>query len=493
MDKPLLIDEMVGFFPKQQEALGMLFGDDCKFLLYGGAAYGGKSYFLRWALVMLLIWWNKVLGIKGIQVGLFCEDYPALRDRQLIKMEVEFPEWLGRWKGEEKNFHLTESLGGGIISCRNLDDASKFASAEFAAIAVDELTKNGRKVFDDLRWRCRWKGLEHPKFIAGSNPGGVGHTWAKRMWLDRQFDVNEKEAHLFKYVQARFNDNPYTTQDYRNTLDSLPEKMRRAFRDGDWSVFEGQFFDEWGEQHKLKDITIQPEWEKFIALDYGYSGGYASVGWYAVDFLGKVYRYREIYTQKRTYSELAYDILVANGNDVIDYLVADPNIWGDRPHHDATVGESGAETMSEILFPAESDVEIWAEREKLGIPKEILIGIQKADNSRVTGWGRVREYLRVKKDQFGNESPSFYVLERACPNFIRCFPSAVYDDTKKDDLMGEEDHVHDELRYSLMSRPAPAEQEEADKPLTRDEKVWKRLQVLREKKIPVSPTLGSEW
>lgn len=434
------LNELINFFPKQKEALGVLLGDDCKFLLYGGAGYGGKSYFLRWALVLLLVYWWDKYKLTGVQVGLFCEDYPALRDRQLIKIHAEFPGWLGKWREEEKNFYLSDKVGGGIISCRNLDDSSKFASAEFGAIGVDELTKNPKKVFDDLRWRLRWKGLEHPKFLAGSNPGGVGHTWTKRVWLDGQFDPNETEGHLFKFVRARFDDNPYTTQDYRNTLDSLPEKMRRAFRDGDWTVFEGQFFDEWSEQHIIKPFAIPAEWERFIALDYGYSGGYSSVGWYAVDFLGKVYRYREIYTQKRTYSELAYDILQANGNDKIEYAVADPAIWGDRPHHDAMVGESGGESVSDIFYPGPDDDKIWGLRRELGIPDNILISLMKADNSRVTGWGRVREYLRVKKDQHGQESPDFFVLKKACPNFIRTFPSLIFDDTKKDDLMGEEDH-----------------------------------------------------
>ena len=487
------IKKLVNFSPKQELALDTLMGDDCKFLLYGGAAYGGKSYFLRWSLVLLLGWWYRTLGLKNVQVGLFCEDYPALRDRQLIKIHAEFPGWLGRWREEEKNFYLSKSFGSGVISCRNLDDSSKFASAEFAAIGVDELTKNEGSVFTNLRWRLRWVGLPHPKFIGCSNPGGIGHSFVKNLWIDGRFDPNETEANLFKFVQAKYDDNPYTSADYLNTLNSLPDKLRKAFRDGDWTVFAGQFFDEWSQAHIIKPFAIPPEWERFISLDYGYSGGYASVGWYAVDFAGKIYRYREIYTQKRTYSELALDILQANGNDIISYLVADPAIWGDRPHHDSLIGESGGETMMGIFDPAKDDTEVWLKRKELNIPKDILITLQKADNSRITGWGRIREYLRVVKDQFGAESPSFFVFD-TCRNFLRLFPAAIFHKTIPDELEGEEDHIHDECRYALMSRPESPVSAVKEKPMNDTARVWKHLKDLRtgsQKRAPLD-YLGSE-
>ena len=487
------IKQLVNFSPKQEMALNVLMGDDCKFLLYGGAAYGGKSYFLRWALVLLLGWWFRKYGLENVQVGLFCEDYPALRDRQLIKIHAEFPGWLGKWREEEKNFYLTKSFGSGVISCRNLDDSSKYASAEFAAIGVDEATKNIESTFTDLRWRLRWVGLPRPKFIACSNPGGIGHAWVKKLWIDNQFGPNETESHLFRFIQAKYDDNPYTSPDYLNTLNSLPDKIRRAFRDGDWSVFAGQFFDEWSQEHILKPFTIPSEWERFIALDYGYSGGWASVGWYAVDFNGKVYRYREIYTQKRTYSELAYDILQANSDDIISYMVADPAIWGDRPHHDTLIGESGGETMSEVLYPDKSDEVIWANRKELGISKNTLITLQKADNNRITGWGRVREYLRVKKDQFGKESPSFFVFD-TCRNFIRLFPAAIFSDVRPDDLESDEDHIHDECRYGLMSRPESPVMAIKEQPVTASGQIWQNLRDMRTGSQKRSSTdyLGSE-
>ena len=131
---------LVNFTEKQNEANNALLR--YKFILYGGAMGGGKSYWLRWELVKLLLYYFQKYNIRNIAVGLFCEDYPALKDRHLNKIKFEFPSWLGDYSAQDHNFVLKEDFGGGMICFRNLDDVSKYQSAEFAAEAVDELTKN---------------------------------------------------------------------------------------------------------------------------------------------------------------------------------------------------------------------------------------------------------------------------------------------------------------------------------------------------------------
>src|SRR3990167_11162363 len=127
--------------------------DKYKYPLYGGAKGGGKSYILRWGLIRKLVKWAKE-GHLGVRVGLFCEDYPALKDRQITKISTEFPNWLGTLADssiEGMSFKLHPKYGSGVLALRNLDDPSKYASSEFADIAIDELTKNEREVFDQLR------------------------------------------------------------------------------------------------------------------------------------------------------------------------------------------------------------------------------------------------------------------------------------------------------------------------------------------------------
>src|SRR5690606_10665115 len=91
--------DLAHFTPKQEQADKLV--EAHKYVLYGGAMGGGKSYWLRWQLLKLLLRWAKA-GHTGVIVGLFCEDYPALKDRHLSKIGKEFPSWLGTYHADHK-------------------------------------------------------------------------------------------------------------------------------------------------------------------------------------------------------------------------------------------------------------------------------------------------------------------------------------------------------------------------------------------------------
>ena len=242
-----------------------------RYVLYGGCRGGGKSYGLRWIAIDLLVnQWFLGLGVRNARFGIFCEDYPALEDRQISKCRVEFPEWLGSWR--KNDFRLDKEFGGGVVCFRNLDDPSKYMSAEFSGIGVDELTKNDESIFEILRGSLRWPGIERTIFIGATNPGEKGHLWVKRLWMDERFPKElQAKAHEFKYVKALPTDNPHNADSYIEELKALPDKRRRAWLEGDWTVFEGQVFEEWrNELHVLEEFEVPPNWEWGAGLDFGY-------------------------------------------------------------------------------------------------------------------------------------------------------------------------------------------------------------------------------
>src|SRR5438445_7162296 len=146
------LEQLINPTERQREFLNAF--NTKRFVLFGGSAGPGKSYILRWWLVLVLISIFRTLGIRNSHVALFCEDYPSLYDRQISKIEVEFPFWLGTLrKSVTREFVLSREYGSGVLALRNLDDPSKYLSAEFAAIGVDELTRNTQKIFDFLRMR----------------------------------------------------------------------------------------------------------------------------------------------------------------------------------------------------------------------------------------------------------------------------------------------------------------------------------------------------
>ena len=384
-----------------------------------------NSYILRWSLVWLLTRWA-AKGKKNVRVGLFCEDYPALKERHLSKVEIEFPEWLGKLKTADHEYKLAPQYGGGTIAFRNLDDPTKYQSSEFAAIAVDELTKNDLNTFNFLRMRLRWPEIEDTRFMAGTNPGGKGHSFCKGFWIDRTFPPEmEHLKDEFVFVQSKAKDNPHLAESYVDVLRSMPEHLRKAYLDGSWDIFSGQVFSEWDSTRHIEDLdAVPPSWTRFRSMDWGFSKPYA-VYWHAVDEDGVIHTYRELYgcrdgvpdvgTQE-TAEEVAEKVKLLEKGEPISYGVADPAIWS----HTGT-GPSIAEEFS-----------------RAGVH------FMPADNNRLAGWNQLHKRLR----------DGTWKISRTCRHLIRTLPVLTYDPFKVEDVnTREEDHGPDAARYGLMTRP----------------------------------------
>jgi len=444
-DQPLKLSELGNFSDKQKEADEAV--DLYKYTLYGGAVAGGKSYFLRWKLLKMLLRWFSQYDIPNIEVGLFCEDYPTLKDRQLSKIVSEFGTDFGMLhddhKAHGKCFILHPEYGNGIIKFRNLDDPSKYQSAEFAAIAVDELTKNQKPTFLDLKHRLRWPGIEDTRFFAGTNPGSIGHAWVKKLWMDRDFEPEElEESEQYKYVKALASDNPHIAQSYLKQLDSLPPEMRKALRDGDWDIFKGQFFSEWRRStHVIPRMRPPVEWKKFLCGDYGFSAP-SAVYWCAVSPDNVLHVYRELYRTGLTYEQLTKEIVAMTPDDErLEYWVFDPAIWARSGASEQSL--SGADIIEQTYTRMMKD--------QTGRPR--YLRLLKGDNQRIIGWGLMRDRLRPKLTADGEVHAGLQFTED-CVNAIRTIPGLVYDKTRVEDCDSDgEDHAADSIRYGIMSAP----------------------------------------
>jgi PBSX family phage terminase large subunit len=429
--------DLCNWQPKQEEAKNAVL--KYTYTFYGGAAGGGKSYWLRWIAVYLLLKYARDYEIRGVRVGLFCEDYPALHDRHLSRIPYEFPDWLGKLNESRHEFVLIPEYGGGVIAFRNLDDPSKYLSAEFAVILVDELTKNERMTFDFLNMRRRWPGIPDTKFIGASNPGGVGHSWVKKLWVDRDFQGENFDPKDFAFIQAKAIDNKYLGESYSKQLESLPEQLRKAYKDGNWDIFAGQYFTEFNRDvHVVKPFKIPQGWIRIRGLDYG-NVNPSGVLWLAIDFDGNIYVYRECYEKGHTYDSIARRVGELTPNEEkIDYTMADTSMFAKTED----TGKYGNDIMADnglYITPANKD--------------------------RIAGWNLIREYLKDKK---------LFIFE-SCNNLIRTLPAAVHNEPPKDveDLQkNDEDHLLDALRYALMSVPqTPKKQEQKlPPPLYKDDK-----------------------
>ena len=427
-------------------------------LLYGGAAGGGKS---RATVMEAFI---DAMEHPGVDTYLFRETMPELRDTLIKEAELNIPIELGKYIGSVKDYKLNNGSTLHFRYCRNMKDAFLYQGTEMNRLFIDELTKFTKDRYDFLSTRVRSPKKKKIKPLKRytANPGGVGHGWVKALFIDalEPYKVQEFETYSTtlkrmvkvtrQYIPALVTDNPHLTDDYIIELESKPEALRKALLEGNWDMFEGQVFSEWSNKpqayatrkgtHVIDGFVIPSDWKRYRSFDWGYSRPF-SVGYWAEDPSGRLYRYHEIYgTEKDSVTRItkepnkglymsvdkvadlvkAYEDKYEKGNHIIGY--ADPSIFADNGMPDGSIAR---------IF------------ERKGIYW------QKADNERIAG--KMQFHYRLAFDADG--LPMVYIFKN-CKDFIRTVPNLVYDlyDVEDVDTDGE-DHIYDEARYMFMAKP----------------------------------------
>ena len=413
-----------------------------KYTLFGGSRGPGKSWWLRhWLLLFVLSMNDK--GFKPATVGIFCEDYPSLKDRQISKM-AQWPRSLGRVKNSHTDglgFYLNNNRG--VIALRNLDDPSKFQSAEFAAIGIDELTKNPQTVFDLLRGSLRWPGFNDVRFAATANPGGLGHQWVKSYWIDREYPPElECDADEFAFVRALPDDNKHLDPSYWHMLETLPEPLRSAWRYGLWDVWEGQMF-QITNRHVIEPVDVPETVPIIMTFDWGFGKPF-SLGWWWIDQDNRLYRFSEFYgaNKARGTSDVGLRLPDEDIADIIikeEYRIGlsqrkvtricDPTCFNKKP--DYRGGGQGPSTA-----------EVFATKG---------IVMQPGDPSRVLKIRQVHSRLRLPEESW--ELPMM-VVYNTCKDWVRTMKLLQVDEKNPDDVDTRmEDHIYDETALAAMARP----------------------------------------
>jgi len=324
------LEKLLHFEPRQKIAFNSLFY--YKFTLFGGARGPGKSYWLRWGMLGWLIY-QATQGHTGVVGGLFSSTYTSLKDRQISKISTEFPDWLGTLK-ETKTyglaFYIAERFGGGVMCLRNLDESTKYKSAEFAIIGIDELTEHPADTFNILLGSLRWPGIKDTVFMAGSNPDGIGNEWVKNYFIYHRYpEEMQPYDKQFNFVPALPTDNKYLDESYWMMLRALPEDLRRAWLEGDWNVFKGLAFKSFKRKtHVLEPFEIPSHWVKFMGIDSGYRAPFCALFAARNPDNGRIIIYKEIYEVGLTDRQQARRILDLSDESEKNILrFADPAMW----------------------------------------------------------------------------------------------------------------------------------------------------------------------
>src|SRR6266436_5435448 len=247
-----------------------------KYRLFGGAAGPGKSK----ALLAEAI--GQALEVAGSDTLLLRRTFPELESSLLTYFRRDVPRDSYRSYNEAK--HVVTWNNGSTTRfgyCRNKNDVYQYQGAEFLFIGLDELTHFTMKQWQFLTSRNRCPVPKSYCNMAGAtNPGNIGHAWVKALWVDHVPPPGYERPELYDprdydFIRAKLADNPIYANDaaYHRTLEALPEHLRRAFLDGDWNVFAGQYFDvfEFG-RHTMRAeaLRLEPWWPRWISIDWGF-------------------------------------------------------------------------------------------------------------------------------------------------------------------------------------------------------------------------------
>lgn len=415
-------------------------------VLFGGAAGGGKSY----ALIADPIRHFDNEHFVGLLLRRTNDEL-----RELIwKTKQLYPQIYPNARFSEKASEWRFPSGARLwMSYLDRDeDVLRYQGQAYSWIGFDELTHWPTPYpWDYLRTRLRaakGTGLENALAMRGTtNPGGPGHSWVKKMFIDpappnTPFWAQDPETgetlvdpetgeKLFRriFIPSMLSDNPYLAEDgaYRRNLASLPERRKKQLLYGDWTVADGAAFTEFDPNiHIIEPFEIPKEWTRFRSADFGYSS-FSAVHWFAINpYNNQLIVYRELYVSKMTGEALADTIIRLEQGEKISYGVLDSSVW-----HKRGEGPSVAEVMISRGCR-------WRPADR-------------SQGSRIAGKNRLHELLKVNED-YGVPGIVFF---DTCRQILNDLPAIPMDPKGGEDIDAryKNDHTYDSIRYGVMSRP----------------------------------------
>lgn len=421
-------------------------------VLYGGAAGGGKSY----ALIMDPVRYFHNPSFQGLLLRRTNDELREIKWETMKLYPRIFPPGHpneAQWREKDSEWRFKN---GGRLWLSYLDrdeDVKRYQGQSFTWVGFDELTHYPSSFpWDYLATRVRTTDPELKKHLAmraTTNPGGPGHGWVKRMFIDpappnKAFWATNIETGevmtdpltgepLFRrrFIPARLSDNPYLAEDgvyRRNLLSQGNEKRIAQLLEGDWSIADGAAFPEFRTSiHVIEPFDIPKSWRRFRSMDWGYQSSHA-LHWYAIDPMdNQLIVYREWITRQKTAREVAEAVKALEHDERVDYGMLDSSVW-----HRRGEGPSPAEEM--IAYGCR-----WRPSDR-------------SQGSRVAGKNMLHQLLRVNPET-GRPGIVFFNTCRQIISDLQVAPADPHGGDDIDERYRQQNHAYDSIRYGIMSRP----------------------------------------
>lgn len=427
-------------------------------VFYGGARGGGKTE------GSIGDWLEHSSRYGPDAIGIFFRRKLVQLAEVIARTKQLFKPLGAKYNEQQKTWTMANGARLKFAYLEKDSDAEEYQGHSYTRVYIEEVTNfPSSGPIDKLRATLRsGAGVPVGMRLTG-NPGGAGHNWVKKRYIDPnpagyelitesleiQIDGVKQVVSLSRvFIPSKIKDNRLLMVNDPTYILRLTQSgskaLVRAWLEGDWNIIDGAFFDNWDTDLIVKPmdwLSLIPKHSlRFRAFDWGSAKPF-SVGWYAVSDgtwglpEGAILKYREWYGSdgsankglKLTADLVADGILEREKNEFISYGAADPSIY---------IRNGGPSIMEMMLIRGCS----W----------------KRGDNRREPGWAKLRQAFGNIPLFPGSEAktePMLYILE-CCEDTIRTIPTLQHDEKDMEDLDTEaEDHSADETRYAVMSRP----------------------------------------
>ncbi len=431
-------------------------------LLMVGPRGTGKSFTMRMDAHM------RALTVPGFRYLIIRRTLGELKKSHLIDIGDEMTRLGGTYHITDNQAKYPNGSIGFYGYCDTPQDVMKSLSAQYDMVVFDEITTFPPELITKIAACCRVpKGAGRLALIrGGTNPLGVGADYTRRYYIDKDVAPEENADYNpddYAVIQHRFTDNKHLdTEQYKKTLQNLPEHVRRAWLDGEW-VVEGAYFTDFrpkkdGEPwHVIPEIPVvtarnglkqslidQPWLAVYRAIDWGYSPDPAVCLWIAVLQNGR----RAIVFREKTWREtLAADVAadikkLSEGLHIVETF-CDPTMLVNDGKGEYSIGE---------IF------------ESNGVP------LTPSTNKRDLYGYAIHNYLNTLVGDGQSVFPQIQIVApsgyNGCPQLIKTIPLLRIDPKDPNKIADGDDHWAVALAYFCMAGACAASQA-AKKPLRR--------------------------
>ena len=413
-----------------------------RYVGFGGARGGGKSWAIDAKATLLANRW------AGIKILIVRRTLVELRNNHIDPLK-RLLKGLARYNQQERKFIFSN---GSTITFEYFDsdkDGMKYQGVEYDVIFVDEATQLQEDWLKIISTCCRGVNNFPKRIYYTCNPGGPGHGYIKRIFIDRKYQSGER-AEDYEFIQSLVTENKAlmeSSPEYIAFLEALPPKLKKSWLFGDWNIADGMFFDSFRDDpehyddrqwtHVINPFKPPAHWPIYRSFDWGY-GKPSSMGYWTVGENSELYRILEIYTVQYSGEDPIPNTGVKWPPEQLFTEVAKF-----ENEHPWLAGKKITGIADRAIWDAESGVSIAETAAKHGIY------FNPSDSSRIPGWMQVQYRLMFDEDGF----PQMYIFTN-CKNTIRTLPLLEFSKNKDGDLdTSGEDHAADEIRYMCMWRP----------------------------------------